>query len=418
MAYKRISPQPVVEGGTGAQTFTTHGVLVGEGTGAIVATAVGTTGQVLTGSTGADPVWASPAASSISITGDTGGALVGAAFTFTGGTTGLKFGGSGSTETVSGTLIVANGGTGAITLTSNGVLLGNTTSAITATAAGTTGQVLTGVTSSAPTWQSPAASSITITGNSGGGLTGNSFTFTGGTTGLTFAGAGTTETLGGDLVVANGGTGNTTFTAYSVITAGTTATGAFQNVSGLGSSGNVLTSNGAGALPTWQAASGSTPAITLISTKTASASSSVAWTSGISGTFNQYMLVFQGSTSAGVSLLVQFSTNGGSTYTTTGYVNLYAASTAGLAITNATASGAGFTNMCGTAYICNLTSGSGYITLNSTASSFTVGAVPAVFGIDTGGFYNTATITGVNALQIIPVSGTFSGTYSLYSVQS
>jgi hypothetical protein len=52
-------------------------------------------------------------------------------------------------------------------------------------------------------------------------------------------------------VVAGGGTGGTTFTAYSVITAGTTSTGAFQNVSGTGTLGQVLTSNGAGALPTW-----------------------------------------------------------------------------------------------------------------------------------------------------------------------
>jgi hypothetical protein len=35
--------------------------------------------------------------------------------------------------------------------------------------------------------------------------------------------------------------------------AGTTGTGAFQNVSGLGTSGQVLTSNGAAAAPTWQA---------------------------------------------------------------------------------------------------------------------------------------------------------------------
>jgi len=56
----------------------------------------------------------------------------------------------------------------------------------------------------------------------------------------------------GTAVVAGGGTGNTTFTAYSVICAGTTATGIFQNVSGVGSSGQVLTSNGASALPTWQ----------------------------------------------------------------------------------------------------------------------------------------------------------------------
>jgi hypothetical protein len=151
---------------------------------------------------------------------------------------------------------VIEGGTGAQTLTSNGVLLGNTTSAITATAAGTTGQVLTGNTGSAPTFQSPAASSISITGNSGGALTGAAFTFTGGTTGITFSGSGSTETLTGTLVVANGGTGNTTFTAYAPIIAGTTATGAFQSAStGLSTSGFVLTSNGASAVPSFQAAS-------------------------------------------------------------------------------------------------------------------------------------------------------------------
>jgi hypothetical protein len=56
----------------------------------------------------------------------------------------------------------------------------------------------------------------------------------------------------GTMVVAGGGTGNTTFTAFSVICAGTTATGVFQNVSGVGNVGQILTSNGAGALPTWQ----------------------------------------------------------------------------------------------------------------------------------------------------------------------
>jgi len=65
----------------------------------------------------------------------------------------------------------------------------------------------------------------------------------------------TSMTLGwtGQLSVPRGGTGNSTFTAYSVICAGTTATGAFQNVSGVGTANQVLTSNGAGALPTWQA---------------------------------------------------------------------------------------------------------------------------------------------------------------------
>lgn len=58
------------------------------------------------------------------------------------------------------------------------------------------------------------------------------------------------------LSVPNGGTGDASFTAYSVICGGTTSTGVLQNVSGIGSSGQVLTSNGAGALPTWQASGG------------------------------------------------------------------------------------------------------------------------------------------------------------------
>lgn len=54
------------------------------------------------------------------------------------------------------------------------------------------------------------------------------------------------------LPVAGGGTGIATATAYSVICAGTTATGAFQSLAALGSSGAKLTSNGAGALPSFK----------------------------------------------------------------------------------------------------------------------------------------------------------------------
>ena len=55
----------VAGGGTGQVTLTNHGVLVGAGTSEITQLAVGTTGQVLQGNTGADPSWGSPAASSI-----------------------------------------------------------------------------------------------------------------------------------------------------------------------------------------------------------------------------------------------------------------------------------------------------------------------------------------------------------------
>jgi hypothetical protein len=62
------------------------------------------------------------------------------------------------------------------------------------------------------------------------------------------------------VTVAQGGTGIATTTAYSVVFSGTTSTGAFQAAAGPGTSGQILTSNGAGALPTFQtpAASGAT----------------------------------------------------------------------------------------------------------------------------------------------------------------
>lgn len=60
MAYKRTSPMPVVEGGTGNSTLTTHTVLLGNGTSPITQLTNGTTGQVLTAVTGADPQWATP----------------------------------------------------------------------------------------------------------------------------------------------------------------------------------------------------------------------------------------------------------------------------------------------------------------------------------------------------------------------
>ena len=53
-----------------------------------------------------------------------------------------------------------------------------------------------------------------------------------------------------------GGTGVTSFTPYAILAGGVTTTGDLQQVNGLGSSGQVLTSNGSGALPTWQEVSG------------------------------------------------------------------------------------------------------------------------------------------------------------------
>jgi hypothetical protein len=61
----------------------------------------------------------------------------------------------------------------------------------------------------------------------------------------------------GTLPVVNGGTGATSQTAYAVLAGGTTSTGAYQSIASVGTSSQILTSNGASALPTFQAAAAS-----------------------------------------------------------------------------------------------------------------------------------------------------------------
>ena len=67
---------------------------------------------------------------------------------------------------------------------------------------------------------------------------------------------GTAANVTGTVTVPHGGTGVTSLTAYALLAGGTTSTGVVQSLAGVGTSGQVLTSNGASALPTWQAAAG------------------------------------------------------------------------------------------------------------------------------------------------------------------
>lgn len=59
-------------------------------------------------------------------------------------------------------------------------------------------------------------------------------------------------TDGTDVVVADGGTGVSSITAYGVLCGGTTTTGAIQPLASLGTAGSRLTSAGAGALPSFK----------------------------------------------------------------------------------------------------------------------------------------------------------------------
>lgn len=125
-------PVDVAQGGTGAITLTAHGIVIGQGTSAVHISTAGTAGQIMaSGGASADPGWITA-------------------------------------------VPVANGGTGASTLAIHGVVLGQTTGAVHVTAAGMTGQILTGSTGADPGWSTLNSLLIVLsdtTGNTGKKLT-------------------------------------------------------------------------------------------------------------------------------------------------------------------------------------------------------------------------------------------------------
>lgn len=65
-----------------------------------------------------------------------------------------------------------------------------------------------------------------------------------------------TKNIPSPIEVDDGGTGETSLTPYAILCGGTTSTGAIQSIASVGSSGQVLKSNGDSALPTFQDAAG------------------------------------------------------------------------------------------------------------------------------------------------------------------
>lgn len=228
---------PVAAGGSGATTFTSNGILYGSGTSAFGVTSAGTTGQVLVGNTGSAPSWGTLSSAAVtsfqtSLSGLTPSTA----------TTGVV--------TLAGTLGPTSGGTGLTTYTQGDLVYASGTNTLGKLADVATGNALiSGGVGADPSWGkiglTTHVSGTLPTANGGTNLT--SFT-SGGALYATSTSALTT----GTLPVASGGTGATTFTAYGVLTGGTTSTGAVQSIASVGTSGQVLTSNGAGALPTFQ----------------------------------------------------------------------------------------------------------------------------------------------------------------------
>ena len=164
---------------------------------------------------------------------------------------------------------VAQGGTGVSNFTSYAVVCAGAPASNmlqNVVTVGTAGQVLTSNGAGAlPSWQSPAAGFVTSVTSANANRITIGGTMSAPTVDIasTYVGQASITTVGalasGSLAagftpvsVALGGTGDVAFGAYSVVCGGATSTGALQNVASLGLSGQVLTSSGAGALPSWQ----------------------------------------------------------------------------------------------------------------------------------------------------------------------
>lgn len=195
----------------------------------------------------------------------------------------------------------------------------------------------------------------------------------------------------GTAVVAGGGTGDTSFTAFAPICGGTTTTGALQSAStGQATSGFVLTSTGSSSLPTFQAVSAS-GAITTITgnsggaeSPTAGGNFNIVGTGSITvaGSANTETVQLTGLTNH--SLLV-----GAGTATIT---NLGVATNGQLPIGSAGADPVLATLTAGTGI--SITNGAGSITIAATGSEMTWTDEGTSFNAVAGnGYFITATAT-------------------------
>lgn len=234
----------------------------------------------------------------------------------------------------------------------------------------------------------------------------------------------------GTMVVAAGGTNITSATAYGVICAGTTSTGAFQVVTP-GTAGYLLESGGSSALPTWVSVGGAGNFVLIQSITMTSGSSVANFTTGINSTYNNYFMLISNMPDQNVSTSsIYISTNGGSSYISSGYRNMFANCpsnsttwTSASEVTGAELANIGYAFNVGTStgiinggvYLYNLTSGSGYVACSGKGVVADKTAGATVYWI-CAGQYETASTT-VNALQFFNGSSiTGAGTISLFGI--
>ena len=217
----------------------------------------------------------------------------------------------------------------------------------------------------------------------------------------------------------SGGTSSASFTAYGVITEGSSSTAPLQSVSP-GTSGDVLTSNGTSA--SFSTPTGGSSALIYINAVTGSSVASLDLTSGIDSTYKNYMIIARGLSMGGLNsaLRGRVSIDGGSSWISSGYSTAYVQ-----AVSN-TGSGsggiAGTTNAITFFSNYNVSSTYGYLTADllnigtSANSSFSCVATNPSVSNRYVSITNTAlpTSSTINAIQFYSNSGNISGTIELY----
>lgn len=223
------------------------------------------------------------------------------------------------------------------------------------------------------------------------------------------------------MLVKQGGTGDSSVTAYAPICGGTTTTAALQSATtGLSTSGFVLTSTGSSSLPSFQSSGG----WNLLSSQSASASSSLSFNSVITSTYTNYILIFANviPATAGAILNLTISNDNGSTYVTTNYQS----GISSLPYNSATVSNINSTS---TIYLSAAIAG----TVGCSGQAFltVVGGSPLTLTGDTTYYANTTNVissanlnatntsTTMSAFKVLMSSGNItSGTFSLFGISS
>jgi len=267
-AVKAATVLFIYQGGTGASSFTDAGVIIGNGTGALQVTTAGSAGEILTSNgAGVDPTFQAAAAASgeandvSTSTSETAGRI--AYFTSNSATPAL-LGEVATTSSTIGTGLAYSGTFGSLVGGVNGTLTFDATQldAVTFSDGANASNVWTNNVSGTDTTLTWGSALITLSGG---------FTINGTLSGVsgidattestietaidTLSNLTTTGTIGTgaweatDVGVAHGGTGKSSWTQYLIPYADTTTS--FSQIA-IGTSGQVLTSNGAGSASSFQ----------------------------------------------------------------------------------------------------------------------------------------------------------------------